>query len=70
MYKFTNKTTGEIKFGNLSLAGEGYDEFTCEDGTVITVQNKEMDGSNLSNEEYDIELYGGQPTGNPEKESE
>lgn len=62
-YRFKNKTTGEIKLGNLSLAGEGYDEFTCEDGTVITVQNKEMDGSNLQNDDYTIELV-------DEKESE
>lgn len=55
-YTFTNKETGEVLKGNLSVAGEGSDVFTLENGEEVTVANVEMDGSNLTNDKYIVAL--------------
>lgn len=55
-YKFTDKKTGEVYHGLLHTAGNGEDVFRVLGERDITVKNPNSDGTNLSNEQYDIEL--------------
>ena len=55
-YKFTNKETGEVKFGLLHTAGEGFQIFRTVDGSDIRVENTDMKGDNLTNDTYTVEL--------------
>lgn len=64
MYQFRNKTTGELKYGKLDLAGEGYDIFRmiAADGSelpapeYIRVENPNMNAEPLTNADFDITL--------------
>ena len=57
-YKFVNKATGEELGGNMTLAGQGYDEFTLSNGEVTTVGNPNMNAEPLISEKYDIFFNG------------
>lgn len=52
MYKFTNKETGEIKYGELN---EISNPVTLIDGEEVSIHDKNADGSVLINDKYDIE---------------
>ncbi len=54
-YKFTNRETGEVKFGLLRKSENGFDIFRTVDGEDVVVENKDMKGELSNHSTYNIE---------------
>jgi len=54
-YKFTNKLTGEVKYGLLHTSGVSFDIFRTTDGEDIKMENPDMTGSITKNGGYERE---------------